>query len=118
MRKRILFLIVAIAVTAVAAGSIGTNPVVKTFTLTGEQVKKDTTLKTIYTCPMHAEVVQEKAGKCPKCGMNLEAKQVKKDVYTCPMHSDVLQDKAGKCPKCGMNLVKKEASKKSGNPRP
>jgi len=25
-----------------------------------------------YTCPMHAEVISDKPGKCPKCGMNLE----------------------------------------------
>ena len=24
-----------------------------------------------YTCPMHAEVMSDKAGKCPKCGMDL-----------------------------------------------
>lgn len=24
-----------------------------------------------YTCPMHPEVVSDKAGRCPKCGMNL-----------------------------------------------
>jgi hypothetical protein len=24
-----------------------------------------------YTCPMHLEVISEKPGKCPKCGMNL-----------------------------------------------
>lgn len=28
-----------------------------------------------YTCPMHPEVVQDKPGKCPKCGMNLEPKK-------------------------------------------
>jgi membrane fusion protein, copper/silver efflux system len=27
-----------------------------------------------YTCPMHPEVVQDKAGKCPKCGMELVEK--------------------------------------------
>ncbi|MBU3937578.1 MAG: YHS domain-containing protein, partial [Proteobacteria bacterium] len=25
-----------------------------------------------YTCPMHPEVVQDKPGACPKCGMTLE----------------------------------------------
>ena len=28
-----------------------------------------------YTCPMHPEVVQDKPGKCPKCGMALEEKK-------------------------------------------
>ncbi len=25
----------------------------------------------LYTCPMHPEVISDKPGKCPKCGMNL-----------------------------------------------
>ncbi len=28
-----------------------------------------------YTCPMHPEVVMDKPGKCPKCGMKLVAKK-------------------------------------------
>jgi len=65
-----------------------------------------------YTCPMHAEVISNKPGKCPKCGMNLiEKKAEVKKVYTCPMHADVVSDKAGKCPKCGMNLVEKKLNK-------
>lgn len=28
-----------------------------------------------YTCPMHPEVVQDAAGKCPKCGMKLVEKK-------------------------------------------
>src|SRR5690606_20908077 len=28
--------------------------------------------KTMYTCPMHPEVVQDHPGTCPKCGMALE----------------------------------------------
>jgi hypothetical protein len=35
---------------------------------------KDTTraiVKTKYTCPMHPEVISDKQGKCPKCGMTL-----------------------------------------------
>ncbi|PJC47059.1 MAG: hypothetical protein CO035_07605, partial [Candidatus Omnitrophica bacterium CG_4_9_14_0_2_um_filter_42_8] len=30
--------------------------------------------KSIYTCPMHPEIEQDKPGDCPKCGMNLERK--------------------------------------------
>ena len=70
-----------------------------------------------YTCPMHPEVMTNKPGKCPKCGMTLVKKEAKKtvemksDVYTCPMHSDVKSDKPGKCPKCGMTLVNVKKAK-------
>jgi len=33
------------------------------------QSTKDTSTK--YTCPHHPEVVSDKPGKCPKCGMDL-----------------------------------------------
>ena len=68
-----------------------------------------------YTCPMpeHADVVMDKPGKCPKCGMDLVAKKKEPAVqYTCPMHPDVVTDKTGKCPKCGMNLVPMKEQKK------
>lgn len=29
----------------------------------------------VYTCPMHPEVISEKPGKCPKCGMDLIKKK-------------------------------------------
>jgi uncharacterized protein with PIN domain len=70
-----------------------------------------------YTCPMHPEVMSNKPGKCPKCGMTLvkvEAKKVKEAiayVYTCTMHPEVISDKPGKCPKCGMTLVKVKKDK-------
>jgi hypothetical protein len=79
-------------------------------TMTAKQVQQ-------YTCPMHSEVIANKPGKCPKCGMTLvkvEAKKVKEaitDVYTCTMHPEVISDKPGKCPKCGMTLVKLEKAK-------
>jgi len=28
----------------------------------------------VYTCPMHPEVISDKPGKCPKCGMKLVQK--------------------------------------------
>jgi YHS domain-containing protein len=33
-------------------------------------------VKTVYSCPMHPEVLAEEQGKCPKCGMFLEARIV------------------------------------------
>ncbi len=29
----------------------------------------------IYTCPMHPDVISDKPGKCPKCGMELVEKK-------------------------------------------
>ena len=37
-------------------------------------------MATIYTCPMHPEVVSDNPGKCPKCGMALVIKDEKKPV--------------------------------------
>jgi hypothetical protein len=79
------------------------------------QEKKPTekkTEKTTYVCPMHADVVSDKPGKCSKCGMNLVEKKKEAKTYVCPMHADVVSDKPGKCSKCGMNLVEKKSNKK------
>jgi predicted RNA-binding Zn-ribbon protein involved in translation (DUF1610 family) len=67
-----------------------------------------------YQCPMHPDVISDKPGKCPKCGMDL--KLIKKEKqsqptskqYTCTMHPEVIKDAPGKCPKCGMDLVPKD----------
>jgi Cu(I)/Ag(I) efflux system membrane fusion protein len=37
--------------------------------------KTDSTAKKVYTCPMHPEVISDKPGKCPKCGMDLVEKK-------------------------------------------
>jgi hypothetical protein len=68
--------------------------------------KSDTAAKYIYTCTMHPEVMKDKPGSCPKCGMTLVKKKVDK-IYTCTMDPDVISDKPGDCPKCGMELVEK-----------
>ena len=79
-----------------------------------------------YTCPMHPEIMQDKPGDCPKCGMTLVAMNMAEDrkpnekiansnvvisdsehslqKYTCPMHPHIMQDAPGKCPLCGMKL--------------
>ncbi|MDQ3016445.1 MAG: cadmium-translocating P-type ATPase [Bacteroidota bacterium] len=88
-----------------------------------------------YTCPMHPEIIRDKPGNCPICGMNLvplnksgnENEQPKipvdvsdkkvekhdqlhdqpkgKQQYTCSMHPRVIKDEPGKCPYCGMALI-------------
>ncbi len=79
-----------------------------------------------YTCPMHPEIMQDKPGDCPKCGMTLVAMNMADAVkpsheiikqnavdtdsehtlqkYTCPMHPHIMKDAPGKCPLCGMKL--------------
>ena len=62
---------------------------------------------------MHPEVVSDKPGSCPKCGMALERnpawKPEKKVIFTCPMHPQIEQDHPGNCPICGMVLEPKTA---------
>ena len=87
------------------------------FTITSgvNTVNHEQTKKVEYTCTMHPEVISDKPGQCPTCGMDLVKKVAKatKVVYTCSMHPEVVSDKTGKCPKCGMDLVIKE----SGTPK-
>ena len=66
--------------------------------------KQDTTLtldstKITYTCPMHSEIISDKPGTCPKCGMELvklekgkkqsESMQHQMGMMMCPMHGMV-----------------------------
>ena len=77
---------------------------------------KAKTEKIKYSCPMHADVVSAKEGKCSKCGMDLtktKKEQMKMmKTYSCPMkcEGDKTYDKEGKCPVCKMNLKEKAAA--------
>ncbi len=70
-----------------------------------------------YVCPMpeHVDILYDKPGKCPLCGMDLipvrrrgdEVRKHRVAYWTCPMpeHSSVHERGPGKCPICGMSLV-------------
>ena len=91
-------------------------------TTVNAQTKKDSTAKYQHTmanqCPMKCEggKTYDKAGKCPKCGMDLKAvakEHATAARYQCPMkcEGDKTYDKAGKCPNCGMDLKVIKAKK-------
>jgi predicted RNA-binding Zn-ribbon protein involved in translation (DUF1610 family) len=58
-----------------------------------------------YICPMHADVMQDHPGKCPKCGMDL-VKTKNHDKMYCPMCKENTVMKDGKCTKCGKKITK------------
>jgi FtsP/CotA-like multicopper oxidase with cupredoxin domain len=58
-----------------------------------------------YVCPMHAEVISQGPGRCPRCGMKLIATEDAPLAYACPMHPDVTSAEPDRCAKCGMKLV-------------
>ncbi len=66
----------------------------------------------IYTCPMHPDIVSDKPGKCPKCGMELiqkksNASEHKMNIMMCPMHGMVdMNHKHDEEKKGGMKMMK------------
>jgi len=63
---------------------------------------------------MDPEVLAERPGPCPKCGMALEPAlplppSTRVD-YTCPMHPEIVRDAPGSCPICGMALEPRTTS--------
>ena len=52
-----------------------------------------------YVCPMpnDAEVIEDKPGNCPKCGMRLTPVRLD-TTWTCPIHGAVHKDAPGLCP--------------------
>ena len=69
---------------------------------------------TVYTCPMHPEVRQDRPGTCPMCGMALEPVMVAaprtRTTYVCPMHPEIVRSEPGTCPICGMALEPRTVS--------
>jgi len=78
MKKIILILIFAVSFAMVFNACSG-NSTKKT---------EQTAEKIQYTCPMHPEVIQDKPGKCPKCGMDLVKKETADTTTQMHNHSD------------------------------
>src|SRR4029077_11880049 len=68
-----------------------------------QNAKPQPTIK--YVCPMEqdADVIEDKPGKCPRCGMTLVPGAF---VYTCPVHAAITEANPGKCPIDGRELVR------------
>ena len=71
--------------------------------------------ETLWSCPMHPEVLDDHRSSCPDCGMFLEERAgtpeeraavfgAAASPYSCPMHPEVTADAPGRCPDCGMFL--------------
>ena len=55
-------------------GQIKTN---RASTQTGTSAQLSLTNDSIYTCKMHGNVLSDRTGKCPECGMNLVKQKIK-----------------------------------------
>ena len=56
-------------------GAVDRGPATPRSSDASPATRKSAEGKVMYTCPMHPEVIQDKPGKCPKCGMNLVEKK-------------------------------------------
>lgn len=72
----IIFLIAVVAFIPLVNANINTSPDFSGTVLTDSTDTNSTNAK-IYTCPMHPDVISDKPGQCPKCGMDLELKSEK-----------------------------------------
>lgn len=61
-------------------------------------IQKKAEMKEMYTCSMHPEVMSEKPGKCPKCGMNLEKKMMAHAEMRGHEHMEMKQKEGVCCP--------------------
>ncbi|HEX9513069.1 MAG TPA: heavy metal-binding domain-containing protein [Puia sp.] len=80
--KKYIFLFACIALLSIVLYACSNNTAGKTDTATKSDssvaMKDSSTMKqtaAVYTCKMHPEVISDKPGKCPKCGMDLVKKE-------------------------------------------
>ena len=79
MKKAIaLIAIISCALSACNQPKDGRAAATETTTKAAEQPATDE----MYTCTMHLEVMGDKPGKCPKCGMNLTKQKMTAEQMT------------------------------------
>jgi hypothetical protein len=92
--------------------------------LGSEGVSIDSKIMEKYMCPMHPEVISDKEGNCPECGMRLELIGGRAGVfvpglipqlYECPMKCEgSVSGEPGSCSKCEKVLIEMENEKGQG----
>ena len=84
----------------------------------GPAASKPVAPGTRWVCPMDPEVISDRPGSCPKCGMALEPETPApvKTEWTCPMHPQIVRDQPGGCPICGMALEPRTVVHEEANP--
>lgn len=75
-KKAFLFLAMALIISLAGIYTITAANYYETAASSNVVTATDSTDAKVYTCPMHPEVISDKPGECPKCGMDLELKEV------------------------------------------
>ena len=74
-KKAYLFILAAAVLSLIGIYSVNAAYSPERTVSTANISVTDSTDAKTYTCPMHPEVISDKPGQCPDCGMDLELKE-------------------------------------------